>query len=223
MNAYQPDTIIHGDCVRILPALPAGSVDFVLSDPPYLTSYTPRDGRTVPGDDNDAWLKPAFAGIYRALQPDSFCVTFYGWPHADRFVAAFRAAGFRPVGHLTFTKPYSSTAKYLRGHHECAYLLAKGYPRRPGQPISDVIPWAYSGNKLHPTQKPLSVLSPLVEAFSAPGDLVLDAFAGSGSTLVAAQSLGRRYLGIEIDAGYHAAAARRLEQAAAPSRTEATA
>jgi len=191
--------------------LAAGSVGFVLTDPPYLTFYTPRDGRTVPGDDNDAWLKPAFAGIYHALQRDSYCVSFYGWPHADRFVAAFKAAGFRSVGHLAFTKRYSSAAKHMRGHHEVAYLLAKGYPRPPEQPISDVIPWSYAGNKLHPTQKPVSVLAPLVEAFSAPGGLVLDPFAGSGSTLIAARSLGRPYLGIELDAGYHAAATRRLE------------
>ena len=215
MNDSESNTLIHGNCLNILPQLDAGSAGFALTDPPYLTRYTPRDGRAVPGDDNDAWLKPAFAGIYRALQPDSFCVTFYGWPHADRFVAAFKAAGFRPIGHLSFTKRYCSTAKYMRGHHEVAYLLAKGYPRPPEQPISDVIPWSYTGNKLHPTQKPVSVLIPLVEAFSAHGELVLDPFAGSGSTLIAAKALGRRYLGIEIDAGYHAAAIRRLDQSGA--------
>ena len=65
-------------------------------------------------------------------------------------------------------------------------------------------------NRLHPTQKPLPVLLPLVETFSLPGGLVLDPFAGSGSTLVAAKMLGRAYLGIELDAGYHAIASRRL-------------
>ena len=221
MNAYESNTIIHGDCLNILPTLPACTADFILTDPPYLTRYKPRDGRTVRNDDNDAWLQPAFAGMHRVLKPDSFCVTFYGWPHADRFVAAFRAAGFRPVGHLTFTKGYSSTAKYMRGHHETAYLLAKGVPRLPEQPISDVIPWVYSGNKLHPTQKPVAVLLPLVETFSPSGGLVLDPFAGSGSTLEAARSLGRRFLGIELDAGYHAVASRRLEQPGASSQKEA--
>jgi adenine-specific DNA-methyltransferase len=159
--------------------------------------------------------------MYRVLARDSFCVSFYGWPCADRFVTAFRAAGFRIVGHLVFPKRYASAAKFLRYQHECAYLLAKGYPRSPEQPLSDVISWAYTGNKLHPTQKPLAALSPLVESFSAPGELVLDPFAGSGSTLEAARSLGRRYLGIELDAGYHAAAARRLGLPSLPSLTEA--
>jgi len=75
-----------------------------------------------------------------------------------------------------------------------------------------VIDWTYSGNKLHPTQKPLAVLLPLVETFSAPGGLVLDPFSGSGSTLLAAKTLGRSYLGVEMDARYHAVARRRLEQ-----------
>jgi len=211
MNAYQPDTIIHGDCLSILPRLAAGSVNFILTDPPYLTRYHSRDGRTVPNDDNDAWLKPAFAEMYRVLARDSFGVSFYGWPSADRFMTAFRSAGFRIVGHLVFPKRYTSAEKFLRYQHECAYLLAKGNPREPRHTIGDVIDWTYSGNKLHPTQKPLSVLLPLVETFSALGELVLDPFAGSGSTLLAARSLGRHYLGIELDAGYHAAASRRLE------------
>jgi site-specific DNA-methyltransferase (adenine-specific) len=93
------NTITHADCITALPALSAESVDFILTDPPYITRYKPRDGRTVPNDDNAAWLKPAFAEMYRVFAPDSFAVTFYGWPQADRFIRAYRDAGFRVVGH----------------------------------------------------------------------------------------------------------------------------
>jgi site-specific DNA-methyltransferase (adenine-specific) len=204
------NTIIHGNCIDVLPRLPAGSVDFVLTDPPYLAHYRSRDGRRIPNDDNDAWLKPAFAEMYRVLARDSFAVSFYGWPHADKFVAAWRAAGFRIVGHFVFPKRYTSSTHLVHYQHECAYLLAKGDPKRPTTIIGDVIAWSYTGNRLHPTQKPLPVLQPLVEAFSVPGGLVLDPFAGSGSSLVAAKAVGRNWLGIELDAGYHAAAAARL-------------
>jgi site-specific DNA-methyltransferase (adenine-specific) len=210
------DTILHGDCTRLLPGLAAGSVDFVLTDPPYITNYISRDGRGVPNDDNDRWLEPAFAEIYRVLANDRFCVSFYGWPHADRFLIAFRAAGFRIVGHLTFPKRYTSRIGFLRAQHENAYLLAKGRPKEPTWPIGDVIDWTYSGNKLHPTQKPLPVLLPLVDTFSRAQGTVLDPFAGSGSTLLAAKMLGRRYLGIELDASYHAIATRRLSGQAQP-------
>ena len=212
MNDTHINTIINGDCLNVLPQIPTGSVNFVLTDPPYLANYRSRDGRTVPGDDNDAWLAPAFSEIHRVLSRDSFAVSFYGWPHADRFLHAYRSAGFRVVGHFTFPKRYSSASKYLKYQHECAYLLAKGFPPQPKNTIGDVIRWAYTGNKLHPTQKPLSILTPLIETFSAPTGLVLDPFAGSGSTLMAARSLGRRYLGVELDATYHGIAQQRLSE-----------
>ena len=115
------------------------SVDFVLTDPPYLVSYKSRDGRTISNDRNGAWLVPAFAEMYRVLVSDAFCLTFYGWPHADRFMSAFRSAGFRPVGHFAFPKPYVSSVGHVRCQHESAYLLAKGNPKTSA-PLSDVIP-----------------------------------------------------------------------------------
>jgi site-specific DNA-methyltransferase (adenine-specific) len=204
------DRIICGDYLSVLPQLAAGVADFVLTDPPYLARYHSRDGRGVPNDDNDEWLKPAFAEIYRVLARDSYAVSFYGWPHADQFLSAWKAAGFRIAGHLVFPKRYASSTRVVRYQHECAYLLAKGFPAIPANPISDVMAWDYTGNRLHPTQKPLAALMPLVRAFSQQGGLVLDPFAGSASSLVAARRLGRRYLGIELDAGYHAIAETRL-------------
>jgi site-specific DNA-methyltransferase (adenine-specific) len=82
----------------------------------------------------------------------------------------------------------------------------------PEKPISDVIEFNYTANTLHPTQKSVLALSPIIATFSKPGDLVLDPFCGSGSTLEAARKLGRDWLGIELNRGYHAVAMRRLEQ-----------
>ena len=53
------NTILHADCNKALPTLKNESVSFILTDPPYLVRYKPRDGRAVSGDDNAAWLKPA--------------------------------------------------------------------------------------------------------------------------------------------------------------------
>jgi site-specific DNA-methyltransferase (adenine-specific) len=205
------NTILHADCVKALPMLHDRSVDFILTDPPYITNYRSRDGRRVPGDDNDKWLKPAFAQMYRVLNADGFCFTFYGWPHADRFMEAFRAAGFRPVGHFSFPKRYTSSVGHVRCRHECGYLLAKGNPVKPQQPLGDVIDWTdNTGNALHPTQKPVSVLFPLIETYSGPQATVLDPFTGSGSSLLAAKMLGRNYIGVELDVKYHAIACKRL-------------
>jgi len=205
------NTILNADCIKALPMLPDGTVNFILTDPPYITRYKSRDGRRVPNDDNARWLKPAFAQMYRVLREDSFCVSFYGWPQADRFMEAYRAAGFRVVGHLMFPKRYASSTRFVQYRHESAHLLAKGNPKAPEKPIPDVIEWQYTGNKLHPTQKPIAALMPLIESFSRPGDTVLDPFSGSGSTLLAAKKLGRSYIGVELDANYHAIAKKRLE------------
>jgi site-specific DNA-methyltransferase (adenine-specific) len=74
--------------------------------------------------------------------------------------------------------------------------------------------WVYTGNRLHPTQKSVRILRPIIEAFAKPGDLVLDPFAGSGSTCVAAQSVARAYLGIELDASHANTANARLARLA---------
>ena len=210
-STQQPiDTVIHGDCIDVMSHMEPAMVDMILTDPPYITRYRSRDGQTVRNDDNDRWLEPAFAEAHRILKPGGFCISFYGWNQTDKFLGAWRAAGFRPVGHLIFRKRYASAGRFLRYHHEQAYLLAKGRVELPSAPIPDVIDWRYEPNRLHPTQKPVSVLTPLIEAFSKPGEIILDPFCGSGSTLVAASELDRRFIGIELDATHHATATRRV-------------
>jgi site-specific DNA-methyltransferase (adenine-specific) len=191
-------------------------VDFILTDPPYLCRYRSRDGQSIANDDRDDWLEPAFAEMYRLLKPDSLCLSFYGWHVADKFIGAWRKAGFRIVGHVVFKKRYASSVRFLQGRHEQAYLLAKGDPKLPLAPISDVLDWEYTGNRLHPTQKPINILQPLIEAFCPLDGLVLDPFCGSGSTLVAARRAGRSSVGIELDARHVETAALRLNAAEFP-------
>jgi site-specific DNA-methyltransferase (adenine-specific) len=205
------NSIIQGDCITAMRTLEKGEVDFILTDPPYIVGYKGRDGRTVANDDNARWLKPAFNQMHRVLKDGGFCISFYGWNKIDLFMEAWKSAGFRVVGHLVFRKQYSSSARFLRYEHEMAYLLAKGDVVPPACPIPDIVDFPYTGNKLHPTQKPVKALSELIQCFTQPGDLVLDPFCGSGSTLVAADSLSRDWIGIELDPGHHATATRRMD------------
>lgn len=205
------NTIINGDCVEVMKHIPTRSVDFILTDPPYLVNYKSRDGRKVPNDDNDKWLKPAFKELFRVLKPNSYAVVFYGYKQAHKFINAYYDAGFHIAGHFTFTKRYSSSTHHTRSQHEVAHLLVKGKPNKPDNPINDVIEFTYSGNKLHPTQKPVTALLPLIESFCKTKGIVLDPFAGSGSTLLASKMIDRHYLGIELDPNYHAIATKRLE------------
>lgn len=205
------NSILHGNCIVKMRELPANSVDFILTDPPYLVNYRDRAGRSIQNDANDEWLRPAMHEAYRVLKQDRVAIMFYGWTRIDAFFAAWKSAGFRPVGHIVFRKSYASKTGFLSYQHEQAYLLAKGKPPMPAQPIGDVIDMPYSGNKLHPTQKPVRALAPLVRSFTLPGELVLDPFAGSGSTCATATLCGRQYLGIELDPAYVEQATRRMK------------
>lgn len=206
------NSIIHGNCIDVMHRMPSNSVDFVLTDPPYLVNFRDRTGRTLKNDDDGFWLKPAMAEAYRVLKQDRVMLCFYGWPRAERFLEAWRCAGFRPIGHVVFRKSYSSKTRFLKYQHEQAYLLAKGRPPLPENPLSDVLKLEYTGNALHPTQKAVMSIAPLVRAFSLPGDLVLDCFCGSASTCAAALLTGRQYIGIELDEQYQAAASERMNR-----------
>lgn len=172
---------VLGNCIDVMARIPDNAIDFILTDPPYLVGFRDRSGRTIAGDVNDDWLQPASNEMYRVLKKDALMVSFYGWNRVDRFMAAWKRAGFSVAGHLVFTKNYTSKSAYVAYRHECAYILAKGSPARPRNPLPDVLGWKYSGNRHHPTEKPVTSLQPLIESFTHPNAIVLDPFAGSGS------------------------------------------
>lgn len=203
---------IQGDCEQVMSGFPANAVDLILTDPPYLVGFTDRSGRSIANDKQGDWLLPVSKEMFRVLKPNSLAVSFYGWNRVDLFMQAWKAAGFRVVGHIVFTKTYASKSAFVGYQHESAYVLAKGRPPLPEKPLPDVMPWQYTGNRHHPTEKPVSVLRPLIESFTQPGSIVLDPFAGSGSTCVAAEQAGRRWIGIELMEQYHATGLRRLTE-----------
>lgn len=199
-----------GDCVHVMGQMPDQSVGLIVTDPPYLVNYRDRHGRSIANDVSDHWLAPAFEQAYRLLKNDSFCISFYGFHVVDKFMASWRSAGFKPVGQFIWHKSYASSQSFTEYRHEAAYLLAKGNPQTPVKPLPSVMPWTYTGNKLHPTQKAANVLKPLIETYSKPNDVVLDPFCGSGSTLVAACQTGREAIGVELNRAHALTAKRRL-------------
>src|SRR5260370_20585651 len=110
------NTVLHGDCISIMRGLPTRSIDFILTDPPYLVRYQDREGRSIRNDSNSDWLMPAFTEAYRVLKQDRLMIAFYGWTQVDKFLTVWRSAGFRVVGHLVFRKQYSSRARFLNYH-----------------------------------------------------------------------------------------------------------
>lgn len=204
--------ITCGDALEVLGAWDNAVIDAVITDPPYLVKYQGKYRAHTPiaGDADASWVAPVFREIYRVMKPDTFCVSFYGWPQADVFVRAWRECGFRLISHLIFVKNQMGLGYYTRTKHEQAYLLAKGHPPYPEHALPDVYPMTRVRKPLHQNEKPQDALGALVALVSKPGDLILDPFAGSGSTGLAAVSAGRRFLGIEIDPTYAHIASDRL-------------
>jgi len=208
-------TLYHGDCRDVLPELPAESFDMVLTDPPYLVSYTGRWGKhhePIVGDSDPSWVHPAFCEIWRVLKRDSLCLSFYGWTNADIFLGTWKEIGYRPVSHIAVLKVHYGFGTYARTQHATAYLLAKGTPQRPVQTFSDVLVGELPSPLVHPNQKPIGPISQLITTFAPATGLVLDPFAGSGTTLIAARAVGRRAIGVEVDERFCEVVALRLFQ-----------
>lgn len=193
------NSIITGDAAQVLKDVAEGAIDLVVTDPPYLVNYRDRSGRSLQNDNNPDGVLPVFEPMARAMKTNSYAICFAGWSALPQFSAAWEAAGLRIVSQIVWEKQYASRQGYTQYRHESAYVLAKGNPARPAYPLPSVMDWVYSGNRLHPTEKAVEIIAPLIRCFSKPDDLVCDPFSGSGSTSLAAVLNGRNYLGIDID------------------------
>ncbi len=205
------DTVLEGNCLHHLAKLDDNSIDCVLTDPPYLIDYKDRAGRTIANDSNDEWVSPLFEELYRVLKDDSFCIAFCALPSLVAFMQAGLDSGFRSIGQLIWPKRYASSQYHLAFRHEQALVFAKGRPDKPDHALPTIQKWSYTGNELHPTQKHTDILKVLIEHFTEEGNLVLDPFCGSGSTLVAAKELDRHYIGMELNDTYVNTARERLD------------
>jgi site-specific DNA-methyltransferase (adenine-specific) len=159
-----------------------------------------------------AWLREA--APHRA-QRVSVIFQRRGDEQSSRQWEGWRVGNLRPVFEpiLWFAKPYEiggTIADNVLEHrlgafHEAAYVK---YTETPDNVIK--VPAESSAGGLHPTQKPVRLMQALIELTTSPGQIVLDPFCGSGTTLVAAKMLDRRFIGIEISEEFHRVATRRL-------------
>jgi len=207
--------IILGDCREILRRMPAESVDLLLTDPPYGMRYRSSAGsRLIVGDDDLSWFRPFICEAFRVLKPNTHAYLFCNEYGLATFRTEMAAAGFKVKRLLVWVKD-QHTAGDLPGDYanRTEYLLFghKGRRLLNGHRDTNVLFFKRVGRRRdHPTEKPEAMLRYLIEKSSTLGELVLDPFAGSGTTCKASKDLGRRYLGIEIDPRYGEIAQRRM-------------
>jgi len=233
---YQDDavTIYHGDCREILPTLEP--VDLVLTDPPFGKGY--HDGgvsnlksekwessrETVTWSAIEGDRKPdtsSLLELFRLLREGGCCYLFSQWMVEPAWLAALDDAGFSVRNRLVWVKPNQTSGDLKTTYgpqHETIYYATKGRHELRGRRDGDVWVESFGSDgcfrkgKQHPTEKPIPLLSWLVSKSSDVGALVLDPFAGSGTTLRAAKDLGRKAIGIEIEERYCEIAAKRMAQ-----------
>lgn len=205
-------TLVGADARKLLAALPDQSVDLVVTDPPY---HLDRGGDRLKDwfDElpDDAWPE-ILAGLHRVLRPDRHCYVFCDRRTHALFDDAARQAGFRAHSPLVWNKASIGLgASCWRPQHELIGFYEKGHRAGHRRSEGDVLthPRVTRG---YPTEKPVPVLERLIRQSSAPGELVLDPFCGSGNTGRAARRLGRRALLCDVEPA-HASTRLRLTPA----------
>ncbi len=211
MTPYYSDefvTIYHGDCRTF--DLAALGADVLVTDPPY--GYSHASNRA-----DSAWRDEVIAGDEDTSSRDAILAWWAGrpalvfghWkvrtPEGTKAVLVWDKGPASGMGDLSMPwKP----------NWEEIYVLGSGFAGRRDSGVLrghgyNVVTWATRGRS-HPNEKPVGVLRDLIQ--KSPPGTVLDPFMGSGSTLVAAKSLGRHAIGIEIEERYCEIAARRCSQ-----------
>lgn len=216
-----PVRLYHGDAREVLEQVDVGQVGLVLSDPPYGMAWKPWVGRPIANDGRGQAL-PLVEDVIRLtaplLAPDAHAYLFCHWESWPGFLGAARQA-FKLRPPLIWWKRRGgmgdTSHSYAPDYEVILHgIRARTRPlegRRDGAVLDSFAPPHVSGRH-HPTEKPLGLLRYLLgKSPPRAGEAVIDWFAGSGSTLVAAAELGHEAVGMEVDEAYCERAAKRLE------------
>jgi len=230
-------TFLHGDCLELMRDLPSGSVDMVLCDLPYGTTACSWDS-VIPFEQlwEQYWrvCKPNAAVVLTASQPFTTALIAsqmdkfkYCWVweksrfanqmlakvqplkiHEDVCVFSNTKAPYNPQGLVEVNKVTKQGSRVTDnnggGKRKTEYVQTHtGYPR-------SILQFKSEGSTVHPTQKPVALFEYLIRTYTNPGDLVLDNTAGSGTTAIAAENAGRKWICMERDPTYYESAVGRV-------------
>lgn len=221
--------ILHGDCRTLAPTI-EGPINCILTDPPYGVAFRSNSAKTTRGKrwveeiENDEDPETAIATFLEAVRPlvdkcaeQAEMYVFTSWKVLPRWLEIVGSLEPFVVKNVLVWEKGMPGMGDVEGNWPNSYELII-YAKKGRRPVPNRRPSVISvqrvdkDNHIHPTEKPVPLLEILLEMSTSPGDLVVDPFAGSGSTIVAAQRLGRRGVGIEMNAGFHERASRRLDQ-----------
>lgn len=221
--------LIHGDCLEEMKKIPDGSVDLVLTDPPYKTisggNKTPKwisgygssvlhknDGKIFDFNNitPDQWAKE----VYRVLKDNSHCYIMSNYLNLFETQEAFINAGFKGHNLLVWEKNTANANRWYMKNCEYTLFFYKGKAKSINNASTKTVHKYKNiiGNKKHPTEKPVELMSLYISNSTNDGDTVYDPFMGSGTTGVACKNLNRNFIGIELDKDYFEIAKKRIEE-----------
>ena len=231
---YQDDlvTLYHGDSLEIIPDLADESLSAVVTDPPFSSGGRRENSRSLrksltrsTTDEDwiagDAMSTQGFVWTMRELAKMSMpkmlsgahLLMFIDWRMHGNLAGALESADLRQHPTLVWDKKHFGMGAIFRNQHEWVVHFTKGTPIPPQRrDTGNVLSFAPVRGGDHPTEKPVPLMESLVSVVAAPGSTILDPFAGSGATLVAAQRLGVKAVGIEMEERFCEVIARRLAE-----------
>ncbi len=187
-------------------------IDMVFTDPPYNVDYEGQDGMKIQNDkqsDEDFYnfLLSAFKNMYDSLKPGGPIYVCHADSEGVNFRNAFKNAGFKLAECLIWVKNSLVLGRqdYHWRHEPILYGWKEGSSHYFINDRSQDTVWEYNKpkvNDLHPTMKPLELVGRAIKNSSKNGDKVLDLFGGSGSTMIAAEQIGRVAYLMELDEKY---------------------
>lgn len=222
---YQDDcvTLFHARCEEVLPTL--DRVDHVITDPPYEAEAHTNARRVRSGGGVDVLNIPfgAISETERSIVAHEvgrlvrrWVLTFCQVEAAMRWREVYEDAGLEYRRTCVWVKPDGAPQftgdRPGIGYESFVAMHAFGKSSWNGGGQRGVFIENVGTHKDHPTQKPLTLIKRLVSLFSDEGDIILDPFAGSGTTGVAAATLGRKAILVEMSEQYCEVIAKRLER-----------
>ena len=212
-------TLLQGDCLELMKGIPDNSIDLVVTDPPYginfKSNHRKEKYQTIENDNALEWIDEFVANAHRILKENTAVYCFCSWHNIDVFKTAFENK-FKIKNIIVWEKNNTSMGD-LKGSYAPKYELVifahKGRRLLNGFRYADVIKAKRTGNKYHPTEKPVDLLEIFLKESSMENDVVFDPFMGSGSTGVACINTGRKFIGMELDKHYFDVAVNRIGEA----------
>lgn len=214
-------TLHHGDAAEVLGNLPAESVNTVLTDPPFFMPAQQYAGRS--GAWHRTWSDTSILSTWwgvvtermtRLVQSDGHLLAFCDDASYPVFYPAIYTR-WPNIAALVWDKQRPGMGTAWRMSSELIIAARKSSAHWSGGALGTVFrcPSVHHTERLHPVDKPVRLLQDLLRPTTPPNGVVLDPFAGGGSTLVAARNLGHRAIGVEMEERYCEVIAKRLQNA----------